>query len=113
MKPTRLQRKMLKVYPRYETGGFTIRQVARVCWKQCLAMPALGLLFPFLLTPASPPMGWLYVDLIGGTLLRGAGYYQVAFRITRAASKPAARRKTKFPSAAEISLVGGDGSQRT
>ena len=81
MKLTRLQYKALKIYHRYDTDGFTVRQVLRICWKQWLFIAALGVFSFFFLVPVWPALGWLYVGLCGGAFLRNFGYYQVAFRM--------------------------------
>jgi hypothetical protein len=81
MKLTRLQYKALKIYRRYDPNGFTARQVFRICWKQWLLMAALALFSYFFLVPGFPALGWLYVGICGGALLRDFGYYQVAFRM--------------------------------
>jgi hypothetical protein len=81
MKLTRLQYKALKIYRRYDTEGFTISQVFRICWKQWLLLAALGIFCSVCLIPALPALGWLYVGICGGAFLRDVGYYQVAFRM--------------------------------
>ena len=81
MKLTRLQYKALKIYRRYDTDGFTVGQVLRICWKQWLLMAALGLFSYFFLVPGFPALGWLYVGICGGAFFRDFGYYQVAFRM--------------------------------
>lgn len=59
MKLTRLQYKALEIYRRYDTDGFTVGQVLRICWKQWLLMAAVALFSYFFLVPASPALGWL------------------------------------------------------
>ena len=81
MKLTRLQYKALKVYRRYDTDGFTVGQVFRLCWKQWLLMATVALFSYFFLVPALPALGWLFVGIYAGTLLRDFGYYQVASRM--------------------------------
>ncbi len=81
MKLTRLQYKALKIYRRYDTDGFTVGQVLRNCWRQWLLLAAGGAFGYFFVVPAWPAVGWLYLGLCVGAVLRDIGYYQVAFRI--------------------------------
>ena len=81
MKLTRLQYKALKIYRRYDTEGFTLRQVLRLCWKQWFFIVAFGVFSYFCIVPVLPTLGWLYVGICGGAFLRDVGYYQVAFRM--------------------------------
>ena len=81
MKLTRLQYKALKIYRRYDTDGLTVGQVLRNCWRQWLLLAAGGAFGYFFVVPACPAVGWLYLGLCVGAVLRDVGYYQVAFRI--------------------------------
>src|ERR1035437_6962846 len=81
MKLTRLQYKALKIYRRYHTSGFTVRQVLHNCGRQWLLLAVGGAFGYFFVIPAWPAIGWLYLGLCIGAFFRDIGYYQIAFRI--------------------------------
>ena len=79
-KLTRHQFKVLRVWLRYHSSGYSIAQWFRNCWKSWLLLGVLGAWSFFCVVPVSAAGGYGFLGLCIGAFLRDIGYYQVSRR---------------------------------
>jgi hypothetical protein len=81
MNVTPFQYKVMKLYWRYHTSGFTAGQILRRAWKQWAILIGCSLIAYLLFSPSSPALGCLAVGLFCGAIFRDIGHYRVALRL--------------------------------
>ena len=79
MKLTRLQYKALQTYWRYHSVGLTLAKIAQACWRRWLLLVVFGILAYLFFVPRFPAIGWLYVGVFSGALLRDVAYLRISF----------------------------------
>jgi hypothetical protein len=79
MKLTRVQRKLLKVYERFNGESVTLSGILRLCFPSWPLL-TLGVGYGYWMVSSGITLGWLVVGLCAGAMLRDVGRFQILLR---------------------------------